>query len=162
MKTTTTRAFRAKHINDYTEADFACFDDYFFYLHLNPHVLWAHAWGSAIGLGLMVWGIYSLIHDQRPWALLIGAAIYWGVGFGSHWTGDGAISATGRSFWASYRSVLMLIVDTWTGHFKTREKAFAAKYPQVLWIYDAAAPRPNQVSSLRSLSALSEATPQEA
>lgn len=142
MQTTTTRAFRRAHINTYSEADFACFEDYFFYLHLNPHVLWAHAWGSSLGLGLMLWGVYALIAWHQLLWLPLGGLIFWGVGFASHWTGDGAISATGKSFWASYGAVLRLIADTFSGRIAAREAAFAARYPQVLWIYDAAEAAP--------------------
>lgn len=145
MKTTTTRAFRRQYINSYTLADFDSFDEYFLYLHLNPHVQIAHAWGSCTGVLMFPWGIYSFVHDHQIWQFVLASLIYYGVGFGSHYTGDGVVSATGRSFFKSYRSVLMLIVDTLTGKVRQREAAFIARYPHMLWIYDLEAERPAEV-----------------
>lgn len=153
MKTTTAWAFRRKYINIYSGADFKNFDDYFFYLHLNPHVLWAHVWGSCTGVLMFPWAIYCLIHDRQIWPFLLASVIFYAVGLFSHFTGDGVISATGKSFFKSYRCVILLIVNTLNGRVRQLEKEFMETYPHVLWVYDLDAPRPENMFAQSDLAA---------
>lgn len=145
MKVTTSRAFRSKYLYSYTPADFANFEDYFFYLHLNNHVQWIHVIG-AVGGALMfpptLWLAYSQ-HQYLPF--ILAAAIYYGAGFVSHWTGDGSVSKTAASFWASYACVLKLIGRILTGKIARHEQAFMQKYPHVMWVYLADAPQPDKL-----------------
>ncbi|HEY9842059.1 MAG: hypothetical protein ACAI44_24135 [Candidatus Sericytochromatia bacterium] len=149
MRVTTTRAFRQKHIKSYRVSDFESFDDYFFYIHLNPAVRWAHAWGSALGAILLLWGSYLLIADHSFLTLIVATGLYYGVGFLSHYAFDGVFFETGKydpdasdtpkqAFMQSYRSLIMLIVHTFTGKAIALEKTFVARYPHTLWIFDAA------------------------
>ena len=148
MRVTTSRAFRQKHIKTYQVADFDSFDDYFFYIHLNPAVRWAHAWGSALGAILLFWGLYVLILDRSWLPLLVATALYYGIGFLSHFLFDGVFFETGKydpdaaasprqAFFQSYRSLILLILNTFSGKALALEQAFIARYPHTLWIFDA-------------------------
>ncbi len=145
MKVTTSRAFRAQHLYDYRPDDFENFADYFFYLHLNHHVQWIHvigAVGGALLFPITLWLAYTQ-HQFVPF--ILAAALYYGAGFASHWTGDGIVSKTAASFWASYACVLKLIGQILTGKISQAEQAFMKKYPQVMWVYLADAPQPDKL-----------------
>lgn len=150
MKTTTTWAFRRKYINTYKARDFECFDDYFTYLHLNPHVLWAHALGGTSGALMFPWAIRALAR-LSPWPAVLAVFVYYGIGFLSHFTGDGVVSETGKSFFPkrvffqSYRSVIKMIYNTFSGRIKDVEQDYMKKYPHTLWVFDKNAPRPAHI-----------------
>jgi len=153
LKVTTSRAFRRQHINHYGLGDFARFDDYFLYIHLNPAVRMAHVWGSLLGLLLLPWGLYALWQGQF-WPVLLASAIYYGVGFVSHFVWDGIFFETSKyeasaaaeqprqPFLQTYRSLIRLISDVLRGRYSEREKQFCSQYAQVLWVFDAQAPQP--------------------
>ncbi len=148
MKTTTKWMFRRQYINTYMARDFECFDDYFIYLHLNPHVLWAHVIGGTSGALMYPWAIYAFVTAGSIWPLVLATFIYYGIGFLSHFSGDGVVSETGKSFFPkrvyfqSYRSVLKMIYNTFRGRMPEIEAAYMQKYPHTLWVFDKHAPRP--------------------
>lgn len=134
MKTTTSRAFRLKHLNSYGPDDFESFADYFMYLHLNSGVQWIHVLGGVGTLLLLPWALSALL-AYNPWPFVLFSVLFYGAGFASHWLWDGLISKTVSSFWASYACVLTLNLRVLTRQIKQDEATFMQKYPQVMWVY---------------------------
>ncbi|PKL75932.1 MAG: hypothetical protein CVV27_12855 [Candidatus Melainabacteria bacterium HGW-Melainabacteria-1] len=158
MNVTTSRSFRQKHIKTYQIADFDSFDDYFLYIHLNPAVRWAHAWGAVLGVILLIWGLYMLLAERSWIALIVGVGLYYGVGFVSHYVFDGVFFETGKyqqgsaaspqqTYLQSYRSLIQLILATLSGKDQALEKAFWARYPHTRWIFDATSTESEQAPS---------------
>lgn len=135
MKTTTSRAFRRKHINTYQYADFDNFEDYFLYLHLNDSVQWMHFLGAFLGIPFLPWAVYTLYHGNI-WPFVFYTALFYGSGFSSHWLCEGKISRTTPDYGPSYFYVININFRLLTGQLKKYENAYLQKYPHTLWVYD--------------------------
>ncbi len=134
MKTTTSRAFRQKHLNSYTVDDFDNFQDYFFYLHLNRRTQIWHTLGFFLGGPLIPWGLKQAL-KKKFWPVIIATSLFYGFGYVSHWTEDGQISSTVKNFWPSYWGGILLALRFAMGRMPYHERRFIEKYPHVLWVY---------------------------
>lgn len=137
-KTTTSRAFRKEHLNHYRVYDFDSFEDYFLYLHLNPHIQVIHVLGGVAIVPVFPWVLYSLIHLHQPLPFVLFSLAFYGAGFLSHWTGDGQISKTVKAFGPSYLYVILLNFRVITGSQSAYEARFLARYPHTRWVYQTA------------------------
>lgn len=79
--------------------DFKNYEDYFYYLHLNPNVRYAHLVGTIIGLLILPFALYTL----KWWMFLVYFFFFYGFGFLGHWVFDGVVSRTaGEAPWLSF------------------------------------------------------------
>ncbi len=155
MKTTTTRAWRRTHLNQYRVFDFDTFADYFLYLHLNSHVVRLHVLSGVAPVPALPWCVYALVHQHNPLPFLLFSLWFYGLGFISHWLGDGIISKTVKDFGPAYLEVILLNFRAIMGLQPLVEYRFCQRYPQVLQVYrqELAVPggeRPPQIPAYRS------------
>ncbi|PIQ23981.1 hypothetical protein COW36_05535 [bacterium (Candidatus Blackallbacteria) CG17_big_fil_post_rev_8_21_14_2_50_48_46] len=136
MKATTSRAFRQKHINTYSYADFDNFEDYFLYLHLNQDVLRMHFFGSFVSIPLLPWALWMSCYQHQFWPLVLYLGLYYGCGFSSHFLCDGRVSKTTPDYGPSYFYVINLNFRILAGKMKEYERNYFEKYPHTLWVYD--------------------------
>jgi hypothetical protein len=135
MRITTTWSFRKVHLNDYTSEDFETSWDYFIYLHVNPHVQWGHLLGTIAGLALFPWAMYRFFWFWEIWPSVVYTFFYYGVGFISHWSGDGQVSGTWRRLGQTYYHALIMNRKVLFGTFKKDVAGFFIRYPNVKWMY---------------------------
>jgi hypothetical protein len=153
-------SFRRQYLSYYRERDFESSWDYFLYLHINPHVQTAHAWGTFIGLLFFPWAFFAMIFEYRIAPMIFFTCIYYGTGFVSHFTGDGQISETWRKLMETYKFALRLNLMYFARRLRPELARFAAKYPHVLWVYYSEFEMPKQAEGWTRPTARTVPTPQ--
>ncbi len=135
MKVSTTRAFRKSNLGAFVEDDFQTSWDYFIYLHINPLVHWLHIAGTIVGLSLFPWAMYRFFWHWEIIPTVIYTFFYYGVGFISHWIGDGQVSQTWKNIFATYYYAVKMNGRIVRGLFRKDIAEFLLKYPDTRWIY---------------------------
>ena len=135
MKVTTTWAFRKKNLGAFTEDDFENGWEYFIYLHVNPTVHKLHIYGTAVGLSLFPWAMYRFFWHWEIVPTVIYTFFYYGVGFISHYIGDGQVSQTWKQIFATYYYAVKMNGRIVRGLFKKDIAEFFLKYPDTRWVY---------------------------
>lgn len=150
MKATTTWAFRREHLPTYGERDFDTTWDYFIYLHLNRHVQVLHAFPTLVALCYFPHAITAFFTRLEILPMALFTFVYYGIGFISHFTGDGQVSQTWRQILLTYAHALRLNLLFFTARFGREEERFRKRYPHVLWVYLADQPQPAGVAERAS------------
>ncbi|HEX4924058.1 MAG TPA: hypothetical protein VFV50_08230 [Bdellovibrionales bacterium] len=135
MAVTTTWKFRQKYLNTYSVDDFENDWEYFVYLHVNPAVHWLHLAGTIVGLSLFPWAMYRLFWHWELLPTVIYTFFYYGVGFISHWTGDGQVSKTWKQLGQTYVYAVRMNIRLVKGQFRKDIAGMFLKYPQTRWVY---------------------------
>ncbi len=135
MKVSTSWSFRKKHLNYFLEEDFENAWDYFIYLHVNPTVYYLHIAGTIVGLSLFPWAMYRFFWHWEIMPTVIYTFFYYGVGFISHWIGDGQVSGTWKQIFSTYYYAVKMNGRIVRRKFRTDIATFLLKYPETKWVY---------------------------
>ena len=126
----------AARVLDYPPEKFESYNDWFFYIHIDPVQRMIHAFGMYVGLFFFVmifieWSYLSIFY------YLLGVFFFYGLGVISHLIYDlGKAKSAPRYFLSTLVVVIQFNLATTFGYYDKRLRKFIKKYPFVINAYE--------------------------
>jgi hypothetical protein len=132
----TTRALNLKRVSSFGPDKFDSYQDYFFFVHIDPIQRFWHSMGMIVGLFFF----YMLFYSWDLWSILyyfLGVFFFYGVGVLSHAYYDGHSGKSEiRYFHVTTPTVIKINLLTLTGLYQNYLKKFIQKYPFTVDAFD--------------------------
>lgn len=134
------RARARTRVLEHPPERFACFEDYFFFIHIHPMNRWVHVIGMWIGLA--IFGVAAWLLAVASWwsvpVFFAGHLFFTGLGILGHIVYDGTPEArTDRAyFFKAFPWIIALNLDTMLGRYPRRLATFVERYPWVRDVWD--------------------------
>jgi len=134
IPTAETRAFHRKRNATYTVDKFESYNDWFYFLHIDPYIRWIHAIGMMIGFFFYLVAAYTIwilgFNSGAVIQILFGAFFFYFLPLISHYYYDGGgAKSTPDRFHSTLIPVIHINLMTLTGSYDKWLRKFIEKYP---------------------------------
>lgn len=134
VPTKSSREFHLERNARYTPEKFQSYNDWFYFIHVDPFIRWIHAFGMIIGCFLYIISIYEFIIFGFGWAPVIkffaGMFFFYFLPLISHFIYDGGTAkSTPDKFHSTLVPVIHINLLTITGRYDKWLRKFIQKYP---------------------------------
>ncbi len=134
IPTRESRSIHADRIAKYTPDKFQTYNDWFYFIHVDPVVRWIHAFGMVVGTFLYVISAYELIIFGFGLSFLVkffvGMFFFFFLPSISHFVYDGGgARSTPDKFHSTLIPVIHINLMTLTGKYDQWLRKFIQKYP---------------------------------
>lgn len=134
IPTRQSRSFHIRRNSIYTPDKFETYNDWFYFIHLDPHARMIHAFGMVVGTFLYFISFYKFIIFGLTWNLvftiLMAAFFFFFLPLISHYIYDGGgAKSTPDKFLPTFLPVIHINLMTITGKFDPWLRDFVKKYP---------------------------------
>ncbi len=134
IPTRQSRSFHIRRNSIYTPDKFETYNDWFYFIHLDPHARMIHAFGMVVGTFLYCISFYKFIIFGLTWNLvftiLMAAFFFFFLPLISHYIYDGGgAKSTPDKFLPTFLPVIHINLMTITGKFDPWLRDFVKKYP---------------------------------
>lgn len=134
-----TEANRIKHLErnqKYSHNDFESYNDWFYFIHLDPYTRMWHAFGMLIGTSFYLLSVYEIISHGLTYPfgiyLLLGAFFFYFLPLISHYAYEGGgAKADPDHLHSTFIPVIHINFLTLTGRYDEWLRGFIKKYPFV-------------------------------
>ncbi len=132
---------------EYTKDDFETYNDWFYFIHIDPAQRFVHAFGMYVGtfffaMIFIEWSILSILY------YLLGVFFFYVLGIISHFIYDSASAKSEpKYFLHTLIPVIKFNLLTTFGGYDKSLRAFTKKYPFVIKAYDLVEVPTNKVIS---------------
>ena len=128
------REFHIKRTLHYTPDKFESYNDWFYFIHVDPYMRWIHALGMVIGVILYLFSAIQIILNGFGWKpvieFFVGMFFFYFLPLISHHIYDGGkANATPDKFLPTLIPVIHINLLTITGTYDKWLRKFMVKYP---------------------------------
>ncbi|WP_408098109.1 hypothetical protein ACJVC5_04065 [Peredibacter sp. HCB2-198] len=128
------RAFHMERNRIYTPDKFQNYNDWFYFIHVDPFTRWIHAIGMVIGVILYYFSAYELWLTGFSFSVvvkfLVGVFFFYFLPLISHYIYDGgSAKSTPDRFHSTLIPVIHINLLTLTGRYDKWLRKFMVKYP---------------------------------
>jgi hypothetical protein len=135
------RLFHAKRTAEYGPEKFQSYNDWFYFIHLDPVIRWWHAIGMGIGI------IFFIFAGMHAWIFgfglsfilkfLVGCFFFYFLPLISHYIYDGGMIISGpNKFHSTLIPVIHINLLTYTGQYDRWLRKYIEKYPFTIEAWD--------------------------
>lgn len=134
LPTAETKAFHMKRNEIYTADKFQSYNDWFYFIHVDPYIRGIHAFGMMIGFLLYFIAAFNTWIFGVNWAsaiqVMIGVFFFYFLPLISHYFYDGgSAKSTPDRFHSTLVPVIHINIMTLTGTYDHWLRKFIQKYP---------------------------------
>lgn len=134
VPTKSSREFHLERNSRYTPDKFQTYNDWFYFIHVDPFIRWIHAFGMIVGCFLYIISIYEFIIFGFGWApvikFFVGMFFFYFLPLISHFIYDGGTAkSTPDKFHSTLIPVIHINLLTITGRYDKWLRQFIQKYP---------------------------------
>lgn len=129
-----TRSLHQSRNEMYKPDKFDSYNDWFYFIHVDPYIRWIHAIGMMIGVFLFIVSAYEFFLFGFKWTavieFLIGVLFFYFLPLISHYIYDGgSAKSTPDRFHSTLIPVIHINLMTLTGTYDRWLRKFIQKYP---------------------------------
>lgn len=134
IPTAETRAFHRKRNATYTVDRFETYNDWFYFIHVDPYTRWVHAIGMMIGSSLYILSAYHAWIFGFTMSLIVqifsGMFFFFFLPLLSHYFYDGGdAKSESKTLHSTFIPVIHINLMTLTGTYDRWLRKFIEKYP---------------------------------
>jgi hypothetical protein len=128
------RSFHIERNTIYTSDKFNTYNDWFYFIHIDPYLRWVHAFGMVVGViffSISFYNFWILGLNSFPITLcLIGTFFFYFLPLLSHYYYDGGgAKSSPDSYLSTFIPVIHINLLTLTGRYDRWLRKFIIKYP---------------------------------
>lgn len=134
VPTRETKEFHLRRIKNFPPEKFETYNDWFYFIHVDPFTRWVHAIGMVIGLILYFIAGYKFLilglKMEVVFTFLSGALFFFYIPMASHYFYDGGTAnSTADKYHSTFLPVVHINLLTLTGRYDAWLRTFIKKYP---------------------------------
>jgi hypothetical protein len=134
LPTAETKSFHLKRNAEYTPDKFLSYNDWFYFIHVDPYLRWVHASGMMIGILFYIVAAYNVwifgLRLSAGFQVMTGVFFFYFLPLISHYFYDGgSAKSTPDKFHSTLIPVIHINLLTLTGTYDQWLRKFIQKYP---------------------------------